>query len=44
MDLMLNKTTNNISPLCLALACNELRVFGNRVKIRKFKYVKNGKF
>ena len=35
MDLMLNKTTNNISPLWLALACNELRVFGNRVKNSK---------
>jgi len=31
MNLMLNKTANSISPLWLALACNELRVFGKNI-------------
>jgi len=28
MNLMLSKTTNDYSPMWLALACNELRLFG----------------
>ncbi len=35
MNLMLSKTTNNYSPMWLALACNELRLFGINFNVNR---------